>query len=83
MDLEDKLNKFNKVLIENKFIDIKSIEKIISGDILAILNNYFVYDRNKFNLNFNTTNNSYVLTLDVKIDRIKNIGILPNNNYYK
>ena len=81
MDIESGIDRFNKVLINNRFIDKSNIETILYGDFISILNNYFIYDKNKVKLCFDTSNNDYSITLNVKIDRIKNIGILPNNYY--
>ncbi len=76
--VETGLNRINKVLIDNKYIDKSNIETILRGDIISILNNYFEFDKNSLAVNLNIDNNSYKLTINTKINRLKNVGILPN-----
>ena len=75
--IDEGIERINKILLDNKFVDKNRIETVVKSDFVDILNNYFEFDASKINFNLNIKDGSYYLNFNLKVDRIKNVGIVP------
>ena len=59
--IDNSIKRINKVLIDNKYIDINKIETIVASDIFYLFNNYFVFKKDMLDVKINTLDDCYEL----------------------